>query len=369
MDVYNLERMSRERTERTEASARRRQSRQEPAPDDVLFSGPGAVMVEAPRGGPAVPVRGILLRLIAPLAALYVIWGSTYLAIRVAIETLPPFLMASIRFLVAGAILYAFAIRRGDRVGDRPGRKQWLATLVIGALLLAGGNGGVSWGEQYISSGLAALLVATVPLWMVLIAHFARQERLTWPVGVGLLIGLLGVALLVDPSLGAGNHLIGVGAVLLAAVLWASGSIYARRAPLPKRPLVTTGMEMLGGAAVLAVMAVATGELGRVHLDQVSLASALAVAYLAVFGSILAFSSYVWLLKTTRASVAGTYAYVNPAIAVLLGWGVAGEPVTARTLVGGAVIILAVALIVSAGSIKELLRRRSSVAHAQGEAA
>ncbi|MEA2647008.1 MAG: hypothetical protein QOE92_2091 [Chloroflexota bacterium] len=325
------------------------------------------VMAETPAGPPAAG-PGILLRLVAPLLALYVVWGSTYLAIRVAIETLPPFLMASIRFLVAGALLYAFAVRRGDRAGDRPGRRQWLATLVVGALLLAGGNGGVSWGEQFISSGLAALLVATVPLWMVLISHFTGQERLSWPVGLGLAIGLGGVALLVDPSLGGANHLVGIGAVLLAAVLWASGSIYARRAPLPKRPLVTTGMEMLGGGAVLAVLAVATGELGRLHLDQVSLASALAVAYLAIFGSILAFSCYVWLLKTTRASVAGTYAYVNPAIAVFLGWGIAGEPVTPRTLVGGAVIILAVALIVSAGSIKAALARRVPANTAECEA-
>jgi drug/metabolite transporter (DMT)-like permease len=300
--------------------------------------------------------RSRLLTLFLPLMTLYVVWGSTYLAIRIAIETLPPFLMASVRFLVAGALLYSLSIGRGDRAGDRPGRRQWVAALIVGGLLLAGGNGMVSWGEQFLSSGLAALLVATVPLWMVLLSHVFGQERLTPAVGVGVVVGLLGVAILANP--GGTNDIRGVLAVLLAAILWACGSVYARVAPLPKRAFVATSLEMLAGSAVLAVLGVATGELGRVNLGHVSLASSLAVGYLVVFGSIAAFSSYVWLLKTTRPSIAGTYAYVNPAVAVVLGWLILGEPLTGRTIVGGAVINLAVALIVTAQSTGLTFRRR-----------
>jgi drug/metabolite transporter (DMT)-like permease len=296
--------------------------------------------------------RGRLVTLVAPLAVLYVVWGSTYLAIRIAIETMPPLLMASIRFLIAGLLLYIFSIRRGDVDGtDRPGRRQWMAALIVGGLLLAGGNGGVSFGEQYISSGLAALLVATVPLWMVLLSHIVGHERIIWPVAVGIAIGLFGVAVLAQPS-GGGNHLVGVVAVLLAAMMWAAGSVYARNAPLPRRPLVATSLEMLCGAAVLAIAGVAIGEPGRVHLSQVSMRSILAVAYLVVFGSIVAFSCYVWLLKTTRPSIAGTYAYVNPAVAVVLGWAILGEPLSLRIIIGGGIIILAVALIVTARSVR-----------------
>jgi drug/metabolite transporter (DMT)-like permease len=296
--------------------------------------------------------RSRLVTLAAPLFALYVIWGSTYLAIRIAIETMPPFLMAAVRFAIAGALMYAFAIRRGDPDrSDRPGRRQWLAALIVGGLLLAGGNGMVSWGEQFISSGLAALLVATVPLWMVVLSHVFGDERLTWPVAVGVAVGLVGVAVLAQPS-GSGNGVIGVVAVLLAAILWASGSVYARRAPLPRRPLVATSLEMLSGAAVLIVAAVATGELGQVHLAALSVRSVLALAYLVVFGSIVAFTSYVWLLKTTRPSIVGTYAYVNPAVAVVLGFVILGEPLTLPTIIGGGIIILAVAMIVTARSLR-----------------
>ena len=255
--------------------------------------------------------------------------------------------------------MYAFVIRRGDPDGkDRPGRRQWMAALIVGGLLLAGGNGLVSWGEQFISSGLAALLVATVPLWMVVLSHFFGDEKLTWPVVVGVVIGLIGVAVLARPS-GTGNGIVGVVAVLLAAILWASGSVYARHAPLPQRPLVATSLEMLCGAAVLAVAAVVTGELGQVHLAALSTRSVLALAYLVVFGSIVAFTSYVWLLKTSRPSIVGTYAYVNPAVAVVLGFLILAEPLTLRIIIGGGIIIVAVALIVTARSVR-LLSRRSA---------
>jgi drug/metabolite transporter (DMT)-like permease len=302
---------------------------------------------------PTPPVRTGLMLIVAALATLYLVWGSTYLAIRIAIHTIPPLLMASTRFAIAGALLYAWSVRRGDTKGDRPGRRQWIATAIVGALLLAGGNGGVSWGEQFVPTGVAALLVASVPIWMVVFAHFSGDERITWPVGVGLLIGIGGVALLVQPSGAGTDHLLGSLVILGAALSWAAGSVYARRAPLPGRPLVSTGMEMIAGSVALLVLGVATGELRKVHLEQVSWQSLVGLGYLVVFGSLLAFSAYVWLLRHTRTAVAGTYAFVNPAVAVLLGASFVGEVITPRILIGGSVIILAVVLVFSAPALRQ----------------
>src|SRR5438552_4136255 len=246
------------------------------------------------------PVATGLMLLVGALATLYLVWGSTYLAIRIAIHTIPPLLMASTRFAIAGAMLYAWSVRRGDTTADRPGRRQWIATAIVGVLLLAGGNGGVSWGEQFVPTGVAALLVASVPIWMVVFAHFSGDERISWPVGGGLLVGIAGVALLVQPSGAGTNHLLGSLVILGAALSWAAGSVYARRAPLPSRPLVSTGMEMLTGAVLLALVGLVSGEAGHVHLSQVSWRSAIALAYLVVFGSLVAFSAYAWLLSHAR---------------------------------------------------------------------
>jgi drug/metabolite transporter (DMT)-like permease len=306
--------------------------------------------LERPVPAPAAPARSHPRLLVAAaLGTVYLVWGSTYLGIRIAIETLPPFLMASVRFLIAGVLLYSYAIRRGDRVGDKPGRAQWLGALIVGGALLAGGNGVVSWGEQYVASGLAALLLATIPLWMVLFARLMFGDRLRWPAKVGVAVGFVGLVLLVSPT-GGGLHLdpIPTAIVLAAAMTWAWASVYSRKATLPSRPLVSTGMQMLCGAAVLAVAGIATGELGRVDLSGVSVRSALALAYLIVFGSLLAFTTYVWLLQNVRTSLVATYAYVNPVVAVLLGWAVLAEPVSLRSLVAGAVIVVGVALIVTA---------------------
>src|SRR2546423_7309248 len=186
------------------------------------------------------------------LWAVYIVWGSTYLSIRVADRTLPPFLMAGARFVLAGGLMYAWAIRRGDSVGDRPGPKQWIASTIVGGALLLGGNGGVVWAEQRIDSGLAALIVATVPLWMALLDRVFFGQRLSWPAILGLGLGFGGLAVLVNPS---GSHFsaAGVGAVVFASFAWAAGSLYSRRAPLHPRPLVATGMEMLAGGALLGV--------------------------------------------------------------------------------------------------------------------
>ncbi|GAC1327888.1 MAG: drug/metabolite exporter YedA [Candidatus Dormibacteria bacterium] len=285
------------------------------------------------------------------LATLYLLWGSTYLAIRIGIETLPPLLMASTRFVLAGLLMYGWAWQRGDLAGDgAPTRRHWLATLVIGGLLLACGNGGVTWGEQFVASGVAALLVATVPVWMALLAHLTGQEKLTRLVSAGLALGIGGVVLVAHPWSGGIGQLKGVAAVLFAALAWASGSLYARRARLPKSAILVTAMEMLCGGVVLFGLAALNGELGRVHPEHFSTRSMLAVLYLVVFGSIIAFSAYVYLLNHVSAALAGTYAFVNPAVAVFLGALVLHEPLSPAVVVGGAVIIAGVALVVAGRS-------------------
>jgi drug/metabolite transporter (DMT)-like permease len=284
----------------------------------------------------------------AALGAVYVVWGSTYLAIRVTVRTIPPLLSASTRFLIAGALLYAWAISRGERKTDRPRAVHWRSAAIIGAAMLFGGNGLVSLAEQTVPSSLAALLLATIPLWMVLIRGLVLRERVIWREVAGLLIGFGGIVLLVDPFGGGHTDLVGVGLLLLAALSWASGSLFARRAPLPGRPLVGTAMQMLAGGVVLAVVGMASGELGDLELAAVSGESLLGLAYLIVFGSWVGFAAYVWLLRSARTSLVSTYAYVNPVVAVFLGWAILGEVITLRTLVAGGVIVAAVALIVSA---------------------
>jgi drug/metabolite transporter (DMT)-like permease len=283
-------------------------------------------------------------RIWAALGIVYVVWGSTYLGILVAVRTLPPFLMASIRFLIAGGLLYLWSIRRGDRVSDRPGWKQWAAAAVVGFLLLVSANGMLAWAETRVDSGVSSLVIATVPLWMALIDRVAYGQRLSGTAVGGLVVGLAGAALLAGPT-GPG-HLEPLGAIVLlgSAISWAAGSLYSRRAPLPRRPLVGASMEMLAGGVLLAVIAISLGEAKQVA--DVSTASLLAVLYLIVFGSLIGYTAYVWLLRAAPTSLVSTYAYVNPVVAVFLGWAIASEPIGARTLVAGAMILLAVALIV-----------------------
>ena len=288
------------------------------------------------------------LTLVAAFAAVYLVWGSTYLAIRYAIETLPPFLMAGTRFLVAGSLLYGWSRLRG---AARPARLQWQATAVVGALLLLGGNGGVVWAEQWVPSGVAAVLVATVPFWMVLLEWRGGGERPGAGVVAGLLLGFAGLVLLVGPGEwagGGGVHPGGAAALMLGTFAWAAGSIYARRAPLPNSPLLTTGMEMLAGGGLLLLAGLLTGEAARLELAAVSPRSALGLAYLITFGSLIGFTAYIWLLRHTTAAKASTYAYVNPVVAVLLGWALAGEPLSARVLLAVAIILGAVAVITTA---------------------
>lgn len=299
------------------------------------------------------------LSVVAAFAAVYVIWGSTYLGIKFAIETLPPFLMSGWRFLIAGGLLIAWALASGS---DRPTRAHWFSAGIVGALLFLCGNGGVVWAEQYIPSGLAALLVATEPLWIVLL-NWVRPDgaRPGVKVVLGLIAGFAGVWLLIgsraDGSGGAAaaagggeGALIGASVVIAAAFAWAVGSIYSLQAKFPASPLLTAGMQMLVGGALLTLAGTFSGEWASLDSSRVSALSIGAFLYLIVFGSIVAFTAYSWLLRAVSPARASTYAYVNPAVAVLLGWALADEAISFRTLIAAAIIVASVMLIVSHGT-------------------
>jgi drug/metabolite transporter (DMT)-like permease len=281
----------------------------------------------------------------AALAAVYLIWGSTYLAIRFAVETLPPFLMAGVRFTIAGAVLYGWRRARGF---PAPDRSQWKAAAVVGGLMLLGGNGGVVWAQQWIESGTAALIVASVPLWMVLM-EWARPgggppRPLVW---AGIVLGLAGVGVLFGAPEHGDRHVAGWVVLVLASVSWAVGSLYSRSAVLPA-PLLATGMQMLAGGALLLVAGLVTGEARQIDPASYSTRSVLAVVYLILFGSLIGYSAYVWLLRVTTPALASTYAYVNPVVAVFLGWLLAGEALTPRIAGSAVVIVAGVALITRA---------------------
>jgi len=278
--------------------------------------------------------------------SLWLIWGSTYLAILWAMKTLPPFLMAGARFLAAGAVLFLWGKLRG---APWPRAVEWRSTLVIGAFLMLVGNGGVVYAESRLPTGLAALLIATVPLWMVVLeALRPGGKKPNARTLAGVAIGLVGVGIL----MARGSHTvesaidpIGVASCLAAALCWSLGSIYSRRAPLPQSPPLTVGMEMLCGGALLMLLGCVHGEVGTLDLAAVSTRSWAALAYLGVMGSLVGFSAYIFLLRETTPAVATTYAYVNPVVAVLLGWAFAGESITGRTIAAMAVIVGAVVLI------------------------
>ena len=290
--------------------------------------------------------RASRTRIALAFAAVYVIWGSTYLAIRYAIETLPPFFMAGTRFVIAGGVLYLWSRLTG---GERPSRAAWVATAVTGILMLAVGNGAVTWSEQRIPSGIAALLVASVALWMVLL-EFLRKNgtRPTRLAIFGLIIGFAGVALLVGPAAlsNAGDLDVLAALVLVGASLsWATGSVYSRVLPRPSSAPLGSGIQMLAGGIALLLVGVFTGELGRVDVGDVSTRSALSLGYLIVFGSLVGFTAYAWLLRVCTPAAVATYAYVNPMVAMLLGWLLAGEEFGPRMIIAAAIILSGVALI------------------------
>ncbi len=292
-------------------------------------------------------------RVLLAFAAIYLIWGSTYLAIRVAVETLPPFLMAGTRHLTAGLLLYGWNRMRGQ---PRPTLRDWRLAAPIGALLLLGGNGLVSWAEQRVPSGLAALIVASVPLWMTVLEAARRREAPKGAVVVGLALGLASLGWLVAPGrIGGSGHVdaLGAGALLVAALSWATGSLYSRTVRFSSSTFVAVAMEMIAGGLILWGVGLITGESSRLQLSSVSPRSAIALLYLIVFGSLAGFSAYMWLLRVTTPARVSTYAYVNPVVAVLLGWLAAGEAIGGRTALSALGIVGAVAIIIRYGGTRE----------------
>ena len=292
----------------------------------------------------------------AALAAVYVLWGSTYLAIDLAVETLPSFLMLAVRFFIAGALLYVLS----SRGAERPRLVHWRSALAVGGALLLFGNGGVAYAVQHVDTGVVALIVGSVPLWMAVLDRVVYGQRLAPAAVAGLVLGFGGIAFLARPS-GDGS-LAGLVVVLLGSLAWAAGSLYARKAPAPANALQGASMQMLAGAALLALVGVGSGELGQLDLGAVSTSSWLALVYLIILGSLVGFSAYIWLLKVAPTHLVGTYAYVNPVVAVLLGSLWLGEPITPTILIGGAAIVVAVALIVSAKPVPEGRPRRPFLA-------
>jgi drug/metabolite transporter (DMT)-like permease len=280
------------------------------------------------------------------IISVYLVWGSTYLAIRFAVQTMPPFLMASIRFLISGSLLYLIRRTWGD---PKPTCQEWRSASIIGIFLLVGGNGGVVWAEQWVASGVTALLVATAPLWMILIDMlYPNGRKPTLWVILGVMLGFVGVLILIHPfqSMDQGDiDLIGAVVLILASLFWSIGSLYSRHAKLPTSSLLGTGMEMLAGGGGLLLLGILSGELKQLSLTSISKESWLGLSYLIVFGSLIGFTAYTWLLRSAPTPLVSTYAYVNPIVAVLLGYVIAEEPLTFRILLATVLVVGSVALI------------------------
>jgi drug/metabolite transporter (DMT)-like permease len=289
---------------------------------------------------------GVPLRtpLVLGFAAIYLIWGSTYLGIRYAVETIPPLLMMGIRHLVAGALVYAWVRSRGT---SAPALRQWRFAVIAGVLLFVGGHGILAWAEQRVPSGLAALLSATLPLWTVLLARVDGTEPRVGTKGwAGMLLGFAGVALLIGPDgLRLRLDLLAAGGVLSSALLWAVGTSYTRQVRLPASKMLSASMQMIAGGLLLLLGGLLTGETRQLHPAALTARSILSLSYLIVFGSIIAFTVYTWLVSVSSPSMLSTYAYVNPVVAVFLGWALAGEGLSLRMLSATAVILAGVVLV------------------------
>jgi len=282
------------------------------------------------------------IKLLLAFAAIYLIWGSTYLAIRYAVETIPPLIVVGIRHTVAGSILLAWAWARGFR----PRREHWTSGLIVGALFFLIGHGSLHWAEQYVASGLAALLIATEPMFILVLAWMMGQQRISRISALGLAVGVVGVGILTWADLSAkGSSLLGVVAVLLGSISWAAGVVISPKLKLPADALPRTAVPLVCGAALVWIAAFATGEFHRVHWASISLRSIGGLAYLIVFGSIIAFTSYMWLLQRCPPTLVATHTYANPVVAVLLGWFLASEPLTLRVVAACVAILGAVMLI------------------------
>lgn len=292
-------------------------------------------------------VEAMKIRIWLALFTLYIAWGTTYLAIRFAVETIPPFFMTGVRFLLAGLVLYIWRRLAGD---PAPTPIQWRFTAIIGTFLLVGGIGGVTLAEKHIPSGIAGLIVAATPMWVVLIeALRPGGERPTWQSLIGVLIGLAGIFILVEPGKTSGHQgsysLLGIAVILLATLSWSIGSLYSHGANLPKSPLLSAGMELLSGSAGSFLVGLLTGEGHHLDLSAISLRSLSGLSYLILVGSLVGFVCYTWLLRVAPTSLVMTYAYVNPLVAVILGSVLAGEVLSPRDLVATPLILMAVGLI------------------------
>ncbi|MFC5642058.1 EamA family transporter [Kitasatospora cinereorecta] len=305
-------------------------------------AGPGAT---GPGTAPPEDARGTGSAVWAALGIVYVVWGSTYLAIRVAVETMPPLLSASARFLVAGLLLAALVAWRQGPAALRVNRRQLGSAVLVGLLLLVGGNGMVVLAERSVPSGLAALLVASVPLWVVVLRRLSGQRTPRATVG-GVLMGLLGLLVLTSPGLSGEVRLSGLLMVVAGALVWAFGSFLAGRLPMPASPVTASVYEMLAAAVGAGVLAVVRHEPQGLDVGAISTRSWLALAYLITFGSLVAFTAYAWLLQQAPLPLVATYAYVNPVVAVVLGWLILDEPLTWPIVVGGAIVVGGVCLVV-----------------------
>src|SRR5438874_4869808 len=295
------------------------------------------------------------IRIIVAFAALYLIWGSTYLGIRFAIETVPPFLMAGTRFLIAGVIMYGIAWLQG--IG-KSNWANWRTSLIIGACLILGGNGGVTVSEKYIDSGLAALIVAVVPIYIVVLGWASgiapRPTPIVW---LGLVGGFIGVGVLLGPALrfssnGGGHPAIGMSILLVSSFIWSAGSLYSRTAKHAASPFLTAAQQMLCGGVLLLLAGIVTREVRRFHPGSVSILSLASFIYLVIIGAVVGYTAYIWLLRHCEPAKVATYAYVNPIVAVLLGAAFAGETITMRVLIAAALIIGSVALVITAQQLR-----------------
>src|SRR5438445_4001363 len=304
-------------------------------------------------------------QVIIAFAALYLIWGSTYLGIRFSIETIPPFLMAGARFVLAGMIMYAVAWSQG--IGESNWR-NWRTSLIIGACLLLGGNGGVTISEKYIDSGLAALIVAIVPIYIVLLGWATGMALRPTPImWMGLAGGFFGVGLLFGPGLhlhssGGRNPVIGISILLVTSFIWSAGSLYSRAAKHAASPFLTAAQQMICGGMLLLLAGIVTGEVPRFHPGSVSILSLASFIYLVIIGAVIGYTAYIWLLRHWEPAKVATYAYVNPIVAVLLGALFAGETLTMRTLIAASLIIGSVALVITAEQHRATLKLSISAA-------
>ena len=298
------------------------------------------------------------------LVTVYLVWGSTFIALAIVIRDLPPFLSMSVRHLVAGSALLLFALPRGDRAADPIGRRQIGSAFVFGGLLFVTGHGLLAWSQQTVPAGVAALLVGTIPIWMALFDRVAFGKRLALGAYAGIAVGFAGLAFLFDPFGGGSVDRLGALVIVASAMCWAIGSLYSRGAPLPKRPLVSAGLASLCGGILLAGYSLVSGEVGEAVWTT---SAVLGLAYLIVAGSFVGFTAYVWLLRVAPISLVSTYAYVNPIVAVALGWLILGESVTVQMLVAGAAVLVSVAVILRSGATslepgRGLLTRRRQIA-------